>query len=374
MEELSPVLRRDEQAIFSLRALYRKYGYRQYKVNRFEEYDLYARNKSFLVSDSVLTFTDTTGRLLALKPDVTLSIIKNSKDGEPALQKLYYNETVYRAARTSDGFREIMQAGLECIGQVDDYAMGEVILLAARSLAVISPRWVLDLSHLGFLSALLDELAPEAAVRGALLRCIGEKNPHELHAVCRAAAIPEADCARLQALAQLHGPFGPCLETLAGLSERPQAAAALEELRTLQGLLCAAGLEERVMLDFSIVNDMRYYNGVIFQGFVDGIPTGILSGGRYDRLMEKMGKHNQAVGFAVYLDQLERLQPPAAYQVDALVLYGGDVEPRQVLQAVELLGSAGKTVRAERRRPDAVAYRQLLRLGKGGLEILETDD
>lgn len=118
MEELEKVLRREEQAIFSLRSLYRKYGYRQYKVNKFEEYDLYAHNKSFLVSDSVLTFTDTNGKLMALKPDVTLSIIKNSKDGEAALQRLYYNETVYRAADAYGGFREIMQTGLECIGRL----------------------------------------------------------------------------------------------------------------------------------------------------------------------------------------------------------------------------------------------------------------
>jgi len=71
------VLKNDEKAIFRLRELYSKYGYSRYKVSKFEEYDLYAHNKSFLVSENVLTFTDTDGRLMALKPDVTLSIVKN---------------------------------------------------------------------------------------------------------------------------------------------------------------------------------------------------------------------------------------------------------------------------------------------------------
>ena len=74
-------LKKDEQAVLLLRKLYQSYGYQPYKMSRFEEYDLYAKNKSFLVSENILTFTDTNGKLMALKPDVTLSIIKNIPDG-----------------------------------------------------------------------------------------------------------------------------------------------------------------------------------------------------------------------------------------------------------------------------------------------------
>ena len=123
-----------EKVIFSLRSLYEKYGYSQYKMSKFEEYDLYARNKDFLISDSVITFTDTNGKLMALKPDVTLSIVKNSKDAPDFVQKLYYNENVYRVSKRSHAFQEIMQVGLECIGMVDDYCICEALMLAAQSL------------------------------------------------------------------------------------------------------------------------------------------------------------------------------------------------------------------------------------------------
>ncbi|HAZ19925.1 MAG TPA: hypothetical protein DCY75_07105, partial [Clostridiales bacterium] len=96
MNDITTVLQTDEQAVFVLRALYRQYGYSQYKMSKFEEYDLYVRNKDFLVSDRVITFTDTNGKLMALKPDVTLSIIKNFHDSIGSVQKLYYNENVYR--------------------------------------------------------------------------------------------------------------------------------------------------------------------------------------------------------------------------------------------------------------------------------------
>ena len=103
------VTKRDERALYELRSLYRRYGYAQYKMSKFEEYDLYVRNKSFLLSDHVITFTDTDGKLMALKPDVTLSIVKNTKDVSGYVNKVYYNENVYRVQKGSDSFKEIMQ-------------------------------------------------------------------------------------------------------------------------------------------------------------------------------------------------------------------------------------------------------------------------
>ena len=75
------ILQGSEQAVFRLRELYQRHGYLPYKMSKFEEYDLYVRNKSFLVSEQILTFTDMDGKLMALKPDVTLSILKNSSQG-----------------------------------------------------------------------------------------------------------------------------------------------------------------------------------------------------------------------------------------------------------------------------------------------------
>ena len=60
------LLKKDEQAVLSLRSLYENYGYSQYKMNKFEAYDLYAKNKDFLVSDKVITFNDADGKLMAL--------------------------------------------------------------------------------------------------------------------------------------------------------------------------------------------------------------------------------------------------------------------------------------------------------------------
>ncbi|MBQ5649696.1 MAG: ATP phosphoribosyltransferase regulatory subunit, partial [Clostridia bacterium] len=92
------ILKNDEKAVYALRTLFRQYGYLPFKMSKFEEYDLYVKNKDFLVSDKVITFSDTNGKLMALKPDVTLSIIKNGEDEAGCKQKVYYNENVYRVS------------------------------------------------------------------------------------------------------------------------------------------------------------------------------------------------------------------------------------------------------------------------------------
>ena len=151
------ILKYEEKAVFALRKLYSSNGYRQFKMSKFEEYDLYSKNKDFLVSDGVITFNDVGGKLLALKPDVTLSIIKNSSPDNTGVERYFYNENVYRIAEGSDTYKEIMQTGIECIGNITSDDMSQVLNLAAQSLATISNDFLLNISSVSLLSALLTE-------------------------------------------------------------------------------------------------------------------------------------------------------------------------------------------------------------------------
>ena len=107
-----------ERASFALRALYEAAGCRKYHMGRFEEYGLYQENRSFLSSEQVITFTDLDGRLLALKPDVTLSIAKTAQPAPGETLRYYYHENVYRPSAESHTFQEISQMGLEMLGAV----------------------------------------------------------------------------------------------------------------------------------------------------------------------------------------------------------------------------------------------------------------
>ena len=355
------ILQNDEKAVYRLRSLYRSYGYTPYKMSKFEEYDLYVRNKDFLVSDSVITFTDKSGKLMALKPDVTLSIIKNNKDVTDGVQKLCYNENVYRISDENGSYKEIMQTGLECIGQIDTYCLCEVLSLAAQSLGAIVDDFILDVSHLGIVSAVLDSLKVSPEGRAALLRCIGEKNPHGISEICRRESVP-SDGERI--LRGLIAAYGEPASVMAKLDDLLPAEAAKEERRQLRDILSVLG-ETRIRLDFSVVQDMNYYNGIVFKGFVRGIPTAILSGGQYDRLMERMGRKSGAIGFAVYLDLLKDLSKAIAdYDVDTLVLYDDKTPADKIAETVESLIRQGKRAAAQRSVPEKITYREIADLRK----------
>ena len=124
----------------------------------------------------------------------------------------------------------------------------------------------------------------------------------------------------------------------------------------------------------SVINDMNYYNGIVFQGFVPSVPTDVLSGGQYDKLMARMEKKSGAIGFAIYLDRLDTLvSPRKAFDVDALLLYGKDDSPAEILAAVQKLTNKGLCVLAQKAVPERLTYRQLLKLTESGVQIIETN-
>lgn len=330
-----------EKLITALSSLYGSYGYRPYTMSKFEEYELYLRNKDFLVSDRILTFTDTDGKLMALKPDVTLSIIKNADDISCGNQKLYYRENVYRPGKNDQGFREIMQVGLECMGKVDSYCILEVLLLAVKSLQAVSDRCVLDVSHMGLMSGLLDRCGLFGAAREDALKAISSKNIHELRRICETAG------AAWETLAEVTALSGSIPAVLPRLEEIFADAPEFKQFKQVLDALCKTGIT-CVNVDFSVVNDRNYYNGIVFRGFVEGVPAGVLSGGQYDSLMKKMHRSGQAIGFALYPDLLERLtQSEVSCETDAILLYEDTAELSIVATSVARLLDQGITVTAQ---------------------------
>ncbi|MBE6536086.1 MAG: hypothetical protein E7677_05640 [Ruminococcaceae bacterium] len=370
----SEVLRSDERAIYALRELYSKFGYSRYKVGRFEEYDLYARNKSFLVSENILTFTDTNGKLMALKPDVTLSIIKNISDGKNETHKLYYNENVYRTSAESHGFKEIVQTGLECVGNIDTYAQSEVVMLALKSLEGISEEYVLDISHMGLVEGLIDAAGLEDAARDEAMDYIKSKNVSALKNLCTLRSVSEDVSEVACALTEIYSTLDDALSVIEKNLKNEKMAYAYGELVSINEAMKSYGVSGKLYFDFSVVNDRNYYDGVIFKGFINGIPTGVLSGGRYDKLLSRMGKQCGAIGFAVYLDTLERFgNEDNGYDTDILLVYE-NVSTDKIIATVKELVDSGKTVKVASAPDASVRYRQLLKISERGVESLETND
>ncbi len=362
----------NEKIIYTLRSLYSRHGYKKYKMSKFEEYDLYSRNKDFLVSDSVITFTDTNGKLLALKPDVTLSIIKNNRNSEEKINKLYYNENVYRVSKGTGSYKEIMQAGLECIGEVDDFCIGEVLWLAAESLGKISDDYVLDVSHLDIISSFVDYIGADRTVTKQLLKCLGEKNAHGIETLCLENGISPDRFTPFKELVNVYGSAAEVLPKLREIAGSVGAGEAVDSLEKILSIFSGYADSSKIHIDMSVTDDMKYYNGVVFKGFIKGIPGFVLSGGQYDRLMTRLHDNSKAIGFAVYLDMLEELgRDEKKYDADTVIIYDDESDLPVIRKYIGDEIAAGKTAAAVKTDDSSIRRGKTVRIA--GSEVIPVE-
>lgn len=347
-------LKSSERAVLRLRALYESRGYSRFKMSKFEEYDIYAANKDFLNLGGIITFTDPSGKLMALKPDVTMSIIKNSKDLDGGCEKLYYNENIYRIHGGSHQVSEIMQSGLECIGDIDLYSTCEVISIAVKSLSLFDREFVLDISHMGIVSELIDELDISEAEKRQVLSLIDAKNLHELHALLGV----KSD--KLAKLLSIDPSPKAALSEVTSLCETPASKKALAELESILEVLDKTGCRN-IRLDFSVVQDLSYYNGVVFQGFIKGIPEKVLTGGRYDPLMKRIGKKSGAIGFGIDINQLEKtFDSDNEYDADIALVYKPEDDIGTVMIRADELSEGGRRVLVTSKLNEKARYKEIV--------------
>lgn len=292
------ILLNSEKTVFALRELFINNGYAPYRMSKFEEYDLYSKNKDYLISDNVITFNDVDGKLLALKPDVTLSIIKNSKDDYSKINKIFYSENVYRVSNSTNSFKEIMQTGVECFGNIDDKNVFDVIMLAAKTLCTVNKEFALCICNLDIINNIIDSEDVLLKNKGKIIEAISQKNLCEIENLCK----ESKNCEILKKLTSLHispkeitNEFKEC--KIAGIDRVIDFAQKISNSE-----FC-----DNIVFDFSVVSDINYYNGFVFKGFIKSIPNAVLCGGQYDNLMVKLQKSSKAIGFAVYTDELENI-------------------------------------------------------------------
>ena len=204
--------------------------------------------------------------------------------------------------------------GLECIGAVDAAAAAQVVSLALRSLALTERDFVLEISHMGFVTGLFDAVGADEAVRPRLLTCIRDKNVHELAQDRRGGGplppgdgrpVPPGDADRLLARQVLSRRGASGTERRHGGGAGGAAGSCARRWRT-------GARRTHWKLDLSLVNDMEYYNGLVLQGYLAGLPRAVLRGGQYDPLAEQFRPGARAIGFALYLDELDRLSDEPA--------------------------------------------------------------
>lgn len=360
MESYLSALSKEEHTTLHLSALYEKSGYKKYRNTRFEEYSFYHDFQGFLAGEGVITFNNADGRLMALKPDMTLSILKNVEISPRSFSRIYYNENVYRFQKSTRAYKEIHQCGLEIIGPLDAVATGEVVLLALQSLSGMDEDYVLTLSHADLVAQALEAQPVPAQTKERMAVCMQKKNLHDLQFFGEQAELAPARIRALQQLADTSAPLdeaADCLLALAAdLFDTKEARApyehAVHELQVLDFMFRDTEYAAHLLLDTSVINPVDYYSGIVMQGYIRPVPQLVLAGGRYDRLAHKLRKDVGAMGFAVYLDRLSAYYKKSrASEADTLLLYEEDTPPQLLMQKRRELQQKGHRVRVEKEMP-----------------------
>lgn len=354
MEKFISSLKNEEKIIIKLRKHYEQYGYKKIKLNKFENYELYNENIDFIKTENIITFMDLNGKLQALRPDVTLSIVKKySKDNRKEREKLYYIENIYRLSKEEREYKELNQIGVEVLGEADEYSNFEIINLALESLELISENHILDISHINFLSGLFEELNLDYILEKEVILYIRQKNIHDLEKLLENINIEFEYKEKLLKIPSLSGEFSLVIKEAEKLVMNEKMKSAIEELKKLESVFQNITDLKKIFLDFSIINNLNYYNGFIFHGYIEGNPKVILSGGNYDKLLQKKDNTKGAIGFAIYLDELtESYKKEKEYDFDILILYKNE-DYSILLDTVKKYIKSGYKVRTEKYNENA---------------------
>lgn len=336
----------EDTVLLNLKRLYDSYGYNKIALPTFDEYDLYNENKDF-ISGNILTIMNPSGKLLALRPDITLSVAKKiSKEQSLKYEKIYYSENVYKASKYK-GYEEIEQLGIELIGKDSLFLNFEMINLAIKSLQIINSKCITVLSHVGFASSIFENLNLEYEIQEELLKYIESKNSHDIRRILGNVNIGSDVKELICVLPELSGDLEYIKDRLSGYAVNEKMGKILEELEKLYKLLRKFHGRSKIIFDFSIVKNLNYYNGIIIQGFIEGLPNMILTGGRYDRLFEKFGVDNGAIGFAILTDNLKGYYKDEGKKDFEILLVYDDSNYEKLSEIIDDFIEKGYRVRAE---------------------------
>lgn len=350
--------KREEVIVDELSKLYKNRGFKRYKPGCFEEYSLYQNNKDFLIGKNVISFSDLGGKLMAMRPDVTLSLVRHIEVENGATEKLYYNEKVYRQATGGKNYKEISQLGVEVVGAIDLAVVAELTVLICQTLATINENYVLDVSHMGYTEGLLSEFEADKQLIAEYLK---SKNLHDFNKFADGRGYSDAAKNAFYTAVSVYENADEMLQNAEKAALNDSMKSAVAELKELYAILKKFGYADRVNIDFSACGNADYYNGVIFNGYLKGVPHSVLTGGRYDRLLTKLNKNGGAIGFALYLGEIERYFAKDDETVDYLIIY----DCKTQIAALDIANEKNKlsqTVRLSGCLPTGLTYKNVIDL------------
>lgn len=284
-------------------------GFGRIEMPLFEYYELFSGGISPVDDESIIKTIDTDGRVVVLRPDMTIPtarvVATKLKDQQRPL-KLFYMGNVYRADKKNRGARrEFCQVGAEIYGCSGKWLDIEIISMAKESFreAEVSD-YKIDIGHVGIIKGVFEELKLSEEKKSYLISLISDKNLVELEKEVSTLSIgsryKNIICKLPRFFGRPEDVFKRIDEIIINETVKESADYLFEVCEKCRDM----GLGSNLIIDAGMTGNMKYYTGLIFKAYARETSNIVISGGRYDDLLEGMGANMSAAGFAVYVDSM----------------------------------------------------------------------
>jgi ATP phosphoribosyltransferase regulatory subunit len=325
--------------------IFKSRGFSEVVTPSLEFYDVFSNQYNAIPQEMMYKLFDNKGRILVMRPDNTMPIARVAstrlKSFSPPL-RLYYNQRVFRISPSMTGRSdEFTQCGIELIGSSGKKADLEVIATAITSLkSVTQLDFRIEIGHVSFYKSIIDNLPFENQVTEQIRRLIEAKNYAALDDILKPYVDTNPYCKALLALPKLFG-GDEVFDLALSVAPNETAVSTVIYLRELYRELCNMGLQKYIMLDLGLVNQIHYYSGVVFRGFIQGSGGTVLSGGRYDELLSAFGADMPATGFAINIDAVAKTIKPENKKEKAVLIYYDQPFAKSAFEHMETLADTG---------------------------------
>ncbi|RDW21163.1 ATP phosphoribosyltransferase regulatory subunit [Oceanobacillus chungangensis] len=292
-----------EQLINTFKHRFTTYGYKQVRTSTFEQYDMYGSITGTVNKDEMIKVIDSSGQVLVLRPDVTIPLARMNRATTD--QRLFYILDVFRQSIEQNEQKESTQAGVEFFGDNSPEADAEVIVLAIHTLKDLGfTNFKIELGHAGFFKELIQQADISQNQLETLQTYIHSKNLVEIEPFLKAIGLADDLRNAIQLIPMMYGNPADVIDEAKKIIRNESMKQVLQNIIAVYDVLVDYGVADSIVLNLGLINNMDYYSGIIFQGFLDSIGKPVLMGGRYDHLGKQFGNTIPAIGFAFEVDYL----------------------------------------------------------------------
>lgn len=304
-DHLYPESHEKRQLVDAFRSVFYSFGYEETESPILEYYDMF--EDAFINKENTFKFFDGKGRIIVLRPDLTMPMARIAttklKD-VPRPLRLSYSGNLYRFIEAYGKSKEIYETGVELIGATGVFADAEVLILAIEALQKSGlTSFQIEIGHADIFHSIIADSNLTGEQISEIQEFIDKKDLMAVQKMVRSDNVQVKNHQLLVELGALYGDHD-VLEKARHLAVDHTCKAAISHIENVVELLNQRGYGDYISIDLGFLHHLNYYTGIIFKGITYGVGYPILNGGRYDRLLQKYGQDDPAVGFAINVNEL----------------------------------------------------------------------